>query len=120
MKVSNAIAYADKYAGDQISVELKYKWLQQLEDLIYEEIVKTHEPAVHRPPSVLMGDRELIAPDPYSEVYIHYINMQNDLFMRDTNSYSNSAAAFASAFSAFADWYNRSHMPVSQATEVKI
>ena len=120
MKVSNAIAYADKYAGEQIPAELKYKWLQMIEDMIYEEIVKSHEDDLGKPPSILLGDRDLTAPEPYSQLYIHYINMQNDLYMRDTNSYINSSSAFASAYYAFADWYNRNHMPKSAVSEVKI
>ena len=39
MKVSEAINLADKYAGSPIESELKYRWLQQIEDIIYKEVI---------------------------------------------------------------------------------
>ncbi len=120
MKVSEAIALADKYAGEPIDSELKYVWLSQIEDMIYSEIVMAHEDPPEKPLPVLSGDRELICPEPYSVLYIHYINMQNDLYLRDTQNYANSASAFAAAYSSYADMYNRSHAPVSEAGDISL
>ncbi len=117
MTVSEAILRLDKYTGNEVESELKYLWLQMLEDIVYNEIVQTHLDPIDRPAPVSEGERELIVPDPYSEVYIHYMNMQNDLLLRDTRSYANSAAAFVSAYSAYADYYNRTHLPKSEAED---
>ena len=111
MRISDAIAMFDKYAGDVADSQLKYHWLQQIEDIIYNEIISTHEREVEKPKSVLEGDRELLCPDAYAELYIHYLNMQNDLFLRDVNGYHNNANAFVAAYTAYADWYNRVHIP---------
>ncbi|MBO5196642.1 MAG: hypothetical protein J6C03_06060 [Clostridia bacterium] len=120
MKVSEAINLADKYAGSPIESELKYRWLQQIEDIIYKEVILTHKDPPPQPAPVLRYDRELLCPEPYSELYIHYLNAQNDLMHRDTRSFENSASAFATAFSSFADWYNRTHSPQSYAERIDI
>ena len=113
MRVSDAIAMFDKYAGESADSGLKYHWLQLIEDTIYSEIILTHNGGIERPPHVLEGDRELICPDAYADLYIHFLNMQNDIFLRDTQGFQNSAAAFAAAYSDYADWYNRNNIPVS-------
>ena len=120
MKVSEAITLADKYTGSTVESELKYRWLQQIEDIIYNEVILTHKEPFPDPDPVLKRDRELICPEPYSELYIHYINAQNDLLHRDTRSFENSASAFASAFASYTDWYNRTHMPDSAIERIII
>ena len=111
MRISDAIAIFDKYAGEAADSQLKYHWLQQIEDIIYNEVILTHENPAERPKPVLCGDRELLCPDAYAELYIHFLNMQNDLFLRDANGYHNNANAFVAAYNSYADWYNRANMP---------
>lgn len=120
MKVSEVIALVDKYTGEPIESELKYRWLQQIEDIIYKEVILTHKDPVPLPPPVLKGDRELLCPEPYSELYIHYINAQNDLMLRDSRSFENSASAFATAFSSYSDWYNRTHAPECSTARINV
>ncbi len=120
MKVSEAMALLDKYTGAEVEDSLKYMWLQRIEDTVYEEIISTHADPVYKPAQVSVADRQLLAPEPYSEFYIHYMNMQNDLLLRDYQSYANSASAFAAAYCAYCDWYNRTHMPNSPAGEITV
>ncbi len=120
MKVSEAITLADKYIGSPIESELKYRWLQQIEDIIYNEVILTHKDPVPKPLPVLLDDRILLCPEPYSELYIHYLNAQNDLMHRDARSFENSASAFATAFSSYSDWYNRTHIPKIQVERIDI
>lgn len=120
MKISEAMTLIDEYTGTPIDESMKYLWLQDLEDLIYKEIILTHEDPGSLPAAVNEGDRELLCEDPYSEVYIHYMNMQNDLLLRDTYSYANSSAAFYAVYGAYADYYNRTHQPLSPAEVIKV
>ncbi len=120
MKVSEAITLADKYAGSPIESELKYRWLQQIEDIIYNEVILTHKEPIPRPVPVLQRDRELLCPEPYSELYVHYLNAQNDLMHRDSRSFENSASAFATAFASYSDWYNRTHIPEGSVERINI
>ena len=120
MKVSDAMMLFTKYAGAPVEDDLKYRWLQSIEDIIYNEIILTHHSHSEKPALITEGDRDLTAPDPYSELYIHYMNMQNDLFLRDHNSYANSSVAFAVSYASYADWYNRTHMPNACTEEINI
>lgn len=120
MTVNEAITLTTKYAGAPVEGDLIYKWLQNIEDTIYEEIILTHQFPCERPAPVRDGDRELLAPEPYSELYVHYLNMQNDLFIRDHHSYANSSVAFALSYASFADWYNRTYMPLCQSEEIRV
>ena len=118
MTVSEIISLIDKYTGEKINEELKYRWLQQIEDVIYNEVILTHKDPVPRPAPVKEGNRELLCPEPYSELYIHYLSAQNDLLMRDARSFENSASAFASAYNSYTDWYNRENDPIEKAREI--
>ncbi len=120
MKVSEIITLIDKYTGEPIENELKYRWLQQIEDIIYNEVILTHKSPMQKPSPVIKSDRELLCPEPYSELYIHYLNAQNDLMLRDSRSFENSASAFASAFNSYIDWYNRTYSPKELAGEINI
>ncbi len=120
MKVSEVINLIDKYTGEPIESELKYRWLQQIEDIIYNEVILTHKNPPPMPNPVIRADRELLCPEPYSELYIHYLNAQNDLMMRDSRSFENSASAFASAFNSYSDWYNRMNPPLERVDDIKI
>lgn len=120
MKASEAIMLFTKYAGVPVDDELKYEWLQNVEDIIYNEIILTHSSPCVKPAPLSEGDRELTAPEPYSELYVHYLCMQNDLFLRDHHSYANSSLAFAMSYASYADWYNRVNMPLSHAEDILI
>ena len=56
-------------------------------------------------------DTVLIVPEPYSGVYIKYLCAQVDYYNGESSRYANSMIMFNMALSAFADWYNRTHMP---------
>lgn len=120
MKVSEIISLTDEYMAESVKNELKYRWLQQIEDIIYNEVILTHKDPVPRPAPVKGGDRDLLCPEPYSELYIHYLNAQNDLLMRDARSFENSASAFASAYNSYTDWYNREYAPIERVEEISI
>ena len=109
MKISEALSQFDIYNGESTESNLKLMWLDRIEGMIYKEIVSNYEDAPPAPASCFEGERELLAEDPYSELYIFYMAMQSDLLARDSVSYLNNANSFSSAYSSFADMYNRVH-----------
>lgn len=120
MKISEAMSLCDRFTGEPVDSEMKLIWLERLEGMIYDEIISTHENAPSRPLSCHEGDRELLANDTYAQIYVLYMAMQNDLLMRDAIGYCNSASMFGSAYNIFADWYNRTHTPLSNAASINI
>ena len=117
MKISEALARLDAYVSETVDTDEKLLWLDRIEGIIYEELVRTHEDGFSRPPSCYAGDRELLCDEPYADLYIYYMAMQRDMQMRDSISYANNAAAFSAAYSAFADYYNRRHLPKKTAAK---
>jgi len=120
MTVNEAIARCDEMTGDGSGREAKLRWLSDIESMIYEEIVRTHEGAPDRsewkPIAEEDGERELFAQDPYGELYVFYLMMRFHLLLQDMSQYNNAAALFAAAYTTFADWYNRTHIPLSQGS----
>ena len=118
MKISEAVSRLDAYVSEAVDTDEKLFWLDRIEGIIYEELVMTHEDEIPRPPSCSEGDRDLICDEPYTDLYIYYMAMQRDMNMRDSVSYANNAAAFSAAYTAFADYYNRRHLPKKAAVKI--
>jgi hypothetical protein len=94
-------------------------WISELEALIYHEIVVHHEGSDDQPRGPYSIDTDmdtvLFVPDPYSDVYVKYLETQIDYHNREFPSYNNSAALYNKALSAFAAWYIRNNMPKQRA-----
>ena len=56
-------------------------------------------------------DTKLIAPHPYDEVYVLYLQSQIDLGNMEIAKYNNAKALFNQAYITYTDHYNRTHMP---------
>lgn len=61
------------------------------------------------------SDTVLIVPDPYSELYLHYLAAQIDYSNAEITRHANSVAMFEAALSQFANMFNRTHMPAQRA-----
>lgn len=61
------------------------------------------------------GDTVLIVPDPYSELYVHYLMAQIDYHNAEMARYTNSMSMFGASLSEFSNWYNRTHLPIQRA-----
>ena len=120
MKTSEALSKLDSYVSETVDTDEKLSWLDRIEGIIYEELVLTHENAFPKPPSCFEGERELICEEPYCDLYVFYMAMQHDMQMRDSVSYANNAQAFASAYTAFADHYNRRHLPKKFVSKISL
>ena len=57
-------------------------------------------------------DTVLMVPEPYSDVYVKYLAAQIDYHNAEFARYNNSMVMYNMALTAFADWYNRTHMPL--------
>lgn len=93
--------------------------INEIEWKIKREIVDTHEGAEKYPfdgYDADEADMKLIAPEPYSELYIKWILYQLDLANNDMTNAANSLALFKSDYNDFKCWYRRNHMPVSRVS----
>ena len=88
--------------------------INEIEWKIKREIVDVHEGAEKYPFDGYDSEKldvTLIAPEPYSELYIKWILYQLDLANNDMSNAANSLALFKSDYEDFSRWYRRSHMP---------
>jgi len=112
MTIQDVLARVAELKPSQYTEEQLVRWISVLELIAYEEVVQWHAVDAERPsaydPEEDM-DTELRIPDPYSEVYIHWLIAQIDYHNGDMARYQNSMIAYNSAYSTYADWYNRQH-----------
>ena len=115
-----AILKADECKRNTIDAEVKCAWLTEVDQTIYHHILATHEGELPVfPQYALNEEKELLAPPPYDALYVKYIIMKIDEVTQELAKYNRSAALFAEAYQSYADWYNRTHMPV-QRGELKV
>lgn len=117
MTIAQAIAETDALKPNQYTDTEKTRWLDRLDRRIYDEIVLTHEGSDDVEFSgydYTTGEQELIAADPYSEVYIFWLECQIDYANGETARYANSSTMFNTAYEDYRNWYNRQHLPKQQ------
>jgi hypothetical protein len=117
MTVQSAIERADEMrAGNSAPEEMKIRWLSELDGVIYNDVILTHEVKVE-PYTGYQDDvtKKLIAEEPYDVLYVYWLMAQIDLKASELNKYNNSLALFKDALKDYKAWFNRTHMPKKKA-----
>ena len=115
MTLIEAITRTQTLKPSQYSIEEMAAWISELENKIYKEYGMWHEGALEVPmysyDPVADADTVLMVPDPYSDVYIKYLQMQIDYHNAEYNRYNQSTNMYNTALSAYVDWLTRNYMP---------
>ena len=118
MTLQEAIDKVDGLKPNQYSVEDKISWLSQLDMNIFRDVIMSHEhPRDIKP---FMGytsedlDHNLIAEEPYTELYVAYLAMKIDEYNGETQRYNNSATMFNAYMENYAKWINKTRKPISR------
>ena len=118
MKISEAISRIDTLKFNTYTQSEKVAWLSIIDGMIKREIIDTHEGGEGL---VFNGydentslDTELLAPAPYDDLYIKWLEAQIDYTNGEYGKYNNSKMAYNTAYTAFESWYNRQHMPLGK------
>ena len=115
MTIREAIARLDALVPNAYSPENKVKWLSDLDGKIKKEIIDTHEGSEA---VTFEGytednlDAELLVPPEYDELYMLWLEAKIDFSNKEYNRYNNSVVAFNTAYQAFDNYYNRTHLPI--------
>lgn len=122
MTIHEAIVRVDTVKPNRFKEEQKVAWLKNLEGQIFNELVLTHE---HPPMLITTGsddetERQLVAPHPYDEVYVLYLQSQIDLNNMEIAKYNNSKTLYNNAYQTLVDYWNRTYMPVGPVTHFKL
>jgi hypothetical protein len=112
MRIIDAVTNVDNLLPNAFDQEQKHKWLKNIEDKIYKEVVLTHE----NDTDILITDfeddnSELIAPYPYDNLYISFILAKIFEYEHETVRYNNQMIIFNQEYQEFVNWYNRNNMP---------
>lgn len=115
MTVQEAITQSQAVRPSQYDRATMVRWLSDLDQEMFDSLVKNHwglEETPHGPYTELADlTTELMAPDPYSRLYVLYLNAQVDFYNGEIGRYNNTTAAYNEARQAYADWINRENMP---------
>lgn len=125
MTLQEALDQVDELKPNMMSRKLKIKYLSEIEQLIYDEIVMTHEHTDELEGKPVYNEQTddgtvLIIPDPYSMVYVYWLMSKIDIQNQEDNRYNIDRVHFENAYKTMSDWWTREHMPVQRTREFRI
>ena len=114
MTIIEAINRTDNLKQNSYTNEDKIAWLSKLDWMIKRHIIDTHEGGE----AVVFNGydestdlkTELMAPAPYDEMYVMWLEAQIDLANAEYDGYNASITLFNTEYDAFECYYNRNHM----------
>lgn len=130
MKITELFDKVDTLRPNQVRDDIKRSWLSEVEMLLINEVVLTHEvPERIRNHETYIkflenegvgnvydekSTGELIAQAPYDELYYWWMMSKLDLVERNTEQYINDSQMYNNIYLTYKQWYNRNHMPLTE------
>jgi hypothetical protein len=117
MTINDVITEVDTLKPNQISDEIKVRWLSVLEGKIIDEIILTHrlsEIVEFNGYTIDDMNTELIVPDTYADLYKYYLYAMIDATNNEAARYANSMSLYSQAWQDYANYYNRNNMPIGE------
>lgn len=118
MNIQEALDLVDGMKPNMMDRTMKIKFLQELDQLIYHEILLKHQhEAAQEVLPVYDADTdpgtELLVPDAYGrEMYLYWLMSKVDLQNMEIEKYNNDRALFENCYDTMSDWWTRTHMPI--------
>ena len=124
MTIQAAIDMIDSLKVNTFENHQKVAWLSDLDGMVWGDIITTHEGV---PDGVIYRgydqttepDTVLLVPEPYTDIYKHYMAMQMDAANRDNNEYAKDKMLFNAAWQILCDYWNRKHLPISRVKQLR-
>lgn len=115
MTCQDAINKEDALKPNQYSEEAKIGWLRELDGIILQNIIMTHE---HTEEQETLPEYDistvLLVEAPYDAIYTAWLQVKIDYYVGEFARYNNSKVAFNDAMAEFERFYNRTHMPLGK------
>lgn len=118
MTIMDALYRIDEVKPNSYSQSEKIKWLSSLDGVVKREVIDTHEGGEG---VVFNGYTEevdlqtvLLVPAPYDDIYLRWLETQIDYANGEYGKYNNSITMYNNVYTAFANYYNRTHMPIGK------
>lgn len=122
MTLKDCIDIVDNLKPNQYTIKEKVMWLSFIEEIIINEVLKTHEGYDSKYDNFEGYSEDklsvpLIVPSPYDRLYTAYLKMKIDGENGETARYNNSAALYNTYMLEFRKHYNKTHLPVSSSNK---
>lgn len=117
MTVNEIIARFDEDRNNTERFENKLFWVKELETMVLFDVILTHKNTVDSPETYFDewgATSDLLIPIPYTDVYIHYMDMKMQLKLNQLKKYNNASTLFNNAFITYQQWYNRNNTPLGK------
>lgn len=118
MKIIDAINRIDSLKHNTYTNGDKVAWLSRLDSMVKKLIIDTHEGADE---VTFTGyddstdlQTELLIPEPFDEVYLRWLEAQIDYHNGEYGKYNNAILMYNTAYEAYQNFYNRTHMPLGK------
>ena len=119
MKILEAITRLDELQPNSFTAEEKMRWLEQLDQELWREVVQTHEGGSDIPEpdynQEAAEELELLVKKPYDSIYLHWMQSKIDYALGEFGRFNNSNAAFEADRMAWRLWYHRNNRPLERA-----
>ena len=116
MTIIEAINGIDSLKHNTYTQSDKVKWLSRLDAMVKRLIIDTHENAddfdFKGYDEDTDMDTELLVPAPFDEMYLRWLEAQIDYANGEYNKYNNAISMYQTAYDGYANYYNRTHMPL--------
>ena len=118
MTILEAIHRVDALRHNVFTQEEKIGWLAQVDGLVTEDLIRTHEAGEGQTFRTYDAEtpleQQLLVPAPYDELYLHYLCAMMDYHNGEFDRYNRSMGLSQAVLSAFTNFYHRTHMPLGQ------
>ena len=115
MKIIDAINQIDNLKHNTYSQRDKILWLSRLDSMVKRLIIDTHEGAENvvfeSYTDTTDPETEMLVPAPFDEIYLRWLEAQIDYANGEYGKYNNSILMYQASYDAYANYYNRNHMP---------
>lgn len=120
MTIKECIDIVDNIKPNQYGTREKVQWLSFIDEIIINDVIKTHEGYDGRYFDFIGYSEDklsvpLIVSSPYDRLYPAYLKMKIDGENGETARYNNSAAEFNTYMMEYRKYYNKNHLPLTNA-----
>ena len=113
--IMEAISQTDELKHNTYPQNVKIGWLSRLDAVVKRLVIDTHEDGENVNFAGYDGNTDLhtqlLIPAPFDEAYIRWLEAQIDYSNGEYGKYNNAIDMFNTAWTAYRNDYNRTHMP---------
>lgn len=119
MTIGKAIMRINTLKPNTYTDHEKIDWLSSLDSMVKRTVIDTHEDGedvvFNGYDTSTPAETVLLIPEPYDECYINWLESKIDYFNGEYAHYNNSVLRYNEMFRAYANDYNRHHMPKTES-----